>query len=155
MPRKSNYDKYPCVPLSASASQCWVGWRDITSRLRSGATENRCVLSVECYPGAFERALGAALEQGLRPSQVIYTPDLLKPASAIDHMLSGVLADDPVFGRMNDVALQSFFDEEKFNRGREKVAEWKQGLLLIVGVGAALLDPDPDTLVYAEVARWE
>lgn len=155
MPRKSNYDKYPCVPLGASGSQCWVGWRDITSRLRSGATENRCVLSVECYPGAFERLIRTALEEGLRPSEVIFTPDLLKPASHIDSMLSGVLGDDPVFGRMNDIALQSFFDEEKFNRGREKVAKWKQGLLLVVGVGAALVSPDPQILVYADMARWE
>jgi mannose-6-phosphate isomerase class I len=155
MPRKSNYDKYPCVPLSPSAFHCWVGWRDISSRLRSGATENRCVLSVECYPGAFERLIRTALEEGLRPSEVIFTPDLLKPASYIDSMLSGVLGDDPVFGRMNDIALQSFFDEEKLNRGREKVANWKQGLLLVVGVGAALVSPDPQILVYADMARWE
>jgi len=32
---------------------------------------------------------------------------------------------------------------------------WKQGLLLIVGVGAALVSPDPGILVYADMARWE
>jgi len=129
MPRKSNYDKYPCVPVIPSASQCWVGWRDIATRLGAATAENRFVVSVECYPGAFERAIGAALAEGLRLSEVIYTPDLLKPAAVVDRMLSAVLGDDPVFGRMNNIALEAFFDEGKLGQAREKVARWRKGLL--------------------------
>jgi mannose-6-phosphate isomerase class I len=153
--RKSNYDKYPKVRVGASAKECWVGWPDINSRLRSASVENRGVLCVECYPGAFEKHIKDALEEGLRPAEAIYTPDLLKPTRCIDEMLSGVLGDDPVFGRMNDISLQAFFDETKLGRAREKVACWQAGLLLVVGVGAGLVSPDPDVLVYADMARWE
>src|ERR1700733_12975343 len=128
MPRKSNYDKYPYVSLSTSSSQCWVGWQDITSRLKSATTQPQGVVAVECYPGAFERSIRDALEQGLSPSQVIYTPDLLKPAGSVDSMLSGVLGDDPVFGRMSDIALEAFFDGAKLKHGCEKVAGWRKGL---------------------------
>src|SRR5437899_1683636 len=147
MARKSNYDKYPKVPVSASAKECWVGWPDINSRLRSASAENRCVLCVECYPGAFEKHIKNALEEGLRPAEAIYAPDLLKPTRCIDEMLSGVLSDDPVFGRMNDISLQAFFDETKLSRAREKVANCRAGLLLVVGVGAARVSHDPDVLV--------
>jgi mannose-6-phosphate isomerase class I len=154
--RKSNYDKHPCVPISSSASQCWVGWQDINNRLKAAAEEERlCVLSVECYPGAFERSIRDALQAGLRPSHVIYAPDLLKPANRIDSMLSDVLGDDPVFGRMNDIILEAFFDEAKLGGAREQVANWQKGLLLVVGVGAALICPEPSVLVYVDMARWE
>jgi len=86
---------------------------------------------------------------------VIYTPDLLKPAHEIDSMLQGVLGDDPVFGRMSDIALQDFFEDRRLNSAREEAATWRNGLLLVVGVGAALVSPDPEVLVYADMARWE
>src|SRR3989442_65583 len=139
MSRKSNYDKYPKVPISASAKECWVGWPDINSRLRSASAETRCVLCVECYPGAFERDIKDALEEGLRPAEAIYAPDLLKPTHCIDEMLSGVLGDDPVFGRMNNISLHAFFIETKPTPARERVACCQAGLLLTVVLVAGLV----------------
>lgn len=155
MARNSNYDKFPCVPVSSSASQCWVGWQQIMARLRPAATETRSVICIECYPGALELQIRKSLEDGLRPASIIYTPDLLRPAADIDQMLAGVLGEDPVFGRMNDLSLIGFFDEAKLGRAREQAASWRKGLLLVVGVGAALVTPEPDVLVYADMARWE
>jgi len=154
MARNSNYDKWPCVPAGTSASQCWVGWGAITERLRASAVRSRRVFCVECYPGSFEGSIRKALE-GLQPAKMIYTPDLLKPAPLIDAMLSPALGDDPVFGHMNDITLEAFFDEGKLGAARETVGCWQQGLLLLVGVGAALVAPQADVLVYADMARWE
>jgi mannose-6-phosphate isomerase class I len=155
MARHSNYDKFPCVPVSSSASQCWVGWQEIIGRLRAAALEQCCVICLECYPGVFEKQIRQMLEEGLRPAETIYTPDLLKPANCIDNMLGDVLGDDPVFGRMNDIELQSFFDQPKLQAARDKANTWRRGLLLIVGVGSALVSPNPDILIYADMARWE
>lgn len=155
MARHSNYDKFPCVPVSSSASQCWVGWREIIGRMKRAALEQRCVICVECYPGAFEKQIRQALEEGLGPADTIFTPGLLKPANCIDNMLVDVLSDDPVFGRMNDIELRTFFDEPKLQAARDKANTWRSGLLLIVGVGAALVSPEPNILIYADMARWE
>jgi hypothetical protein len=155
MSRASNYDKRPCVPISTSSAQCCAGWREVIGRLSSVSNRRRCVLCVECYPGAFEGLIRDALEEGLHPAGVIFSPDLLKPARSIDNMLTDVLGDDPVFGRMNDIALGAFFDEAKLSQAREKVAQWRNGLLLVIGTGAALVSPEPDVLVYADMARWE
>jgi len=132
-----------------------MGWRDIISRLKETLRENRSVLCVECYPGAFENSIREALEKGLRADRVIYAPDLLKPASEVDRMLENVLGDDPVFGRMSDVTLENFFDEASLGSARATVEAWQRGLLLVVGVGAALVCPNADILVYADMARWE
>lgn len=152
--RNSNYEKHPRIKAATSASETWVGWGTIAERLEAAARNPR-VLCVECYPGALERSIRDALNESLRPVEVIYTPDLLKPPAEIDRMLESVLGDDPVFGRMNDIDLLQFFDESKLSPARDKAATWKNGLLLVVGVGATLIHPKPDLLVYADMARWE
>jgi hypothetical protein len=154
-PRHSNYDKYPYVHAGTSSSRTWVGWREISNRLEPLTVGNPCVLCVECYPGAFERSIRQALEQGLRPIEVIDTRELLKGPAEIDQMLEGVLGNDPVFGRMNEITLSEFFDQAKLLGARDKASSWREGLLLVVGVGAALVSAKPDLLVYADMARWE
>lgn len=95
------------------------------------------------------------LVEGLRPAEVVYTPDLLKPPNCVDGMLAEVLGDDPVFGRMNDIGLEAFFEPIKLDEARHKVASWRQGLLLVVGVGSAIVSPESNVVVYADLARWE
>jgi mannose-6-phosphate isomerase class I len=153
--RNSNYDKHPRLRVDTSSSETWVDWRAISDRLKPLTIKNPSLLCVECYPGAFERSIRQALEQGLRPAEVIYTPELFKASKEIDQMLESVLGDDPVFGRMNEITLDKFFDQSKLLRAREKAAAWRDGLLLVVGVGAALVSANPDLLVYADMARWE
>jgi len=155
MSPKSNYDKHPCIPVSTSAANCWVGWRNIIDRLKPSSAEGRYTLAVECYPGTFERSIKDALVEGLRPRGVVYTPDLLKAPNCVDKMLAEVLGDDPVFGRMNDICLAAFFEATKLDEARQKVATWRQGLLLVVGVGATIVSPESNIVVYADLARWE
>src|ERR1700745_974566 len=110
---KSNYDKDPCIPVSSSAADCWVGWRRIIERLTPSSAERRCILAVECYPGTFEGIIKDALVEGLHPTGVIYTRNLLKAPHSVDKLLAAVLGDDPIFGRLNDLGLQEFFDGSK------------------------------------------
>ena len=155
MPTHSNYDKSPFVSVSGSSAECWVGWREIVQRLAATMPKPRCVLCVECYPGAFEDQILKVLEEGLHPAQVVRTASLLKPADEVDRMLEGVLGDDPVFGSMNDISLDAFFDQARLNEARKKAAVWPSGLLLVLGTGATLVAPQAETLVYADMARWE
>jgi mannose-6-phosphate isomerase class I len=155
MSRHSNYDKYPYICVSTSRSECWMDWHEIVEKLRTSIGRRYRILCVECYPGVFESSIRKVLEEGLRPARVIYTPDLLKPAREVDQMLEGVLGDDPVFGHMSNIVLQDFFEDAKLNSARAEAEPWLGGLLLVVGVGATLVCPDPEVLVYADLARWE
>ncbi len=155
MQRESNYDKFPTFKVSGCESECWEGWPRILERLKAFGVSEQCTISFECYPGVYERALISALVEGLRPSGLIVTSDLLKSPSEIEQMVSDVLGDDPVFGQMNSLEIADFFDNAKLASGREKVKNWKHGLLVIVGTGTSLLSDKPDLLVYADMARWE
>src|SRR5438309_1420023 len=130
MSRNSNYDKNPFIPVSSSRSACWLGWQEIGEKLAVVVGQTRQVLCVDCYPGAFEKQIQEALEGSLRPTKVISTAQLLKPAQEIDRMLKDVLGDDPVFGLMNDISLESFFETAELESARKKVTKWETGLLL-------------------------
>src|ERR1700747_363608 len=112
---RSNYDKYPCTPVSNSSAQCWVGWRNIIDRFKPSSVESRCTLAVECYPGTFEGSIKDALVEGLRPTEIVYTPDLLKRRDCGGEVFAGGLGERPVFGCMNEIGLQAFFEETKLD----------------------------------------
>jgi len=155
MGRESNYEKFPIFTVSGCGSESWEGWPRILERLEAFAAPEQCTISLECYPGVLEKALISTMVEGLRPPGLIVTSDLLKSPSEIELMVSSVLGDDPVFGRMNCLKIEDFFDNAKLASAREQVKNWKHGLLVIVGVGASLLSAEPNLLVYADMARWE
>jgi mannose-6-phosphate isomerase class I len=155
MRRKSNYDKFPIISVCTSGSDCWENWTAVLDRLRACTNKSNSVVCIECYPGVLERALKGTLEQGLQPAEVVMTTDLLRDSPAIEQMVSDVLGDDRVFGRMNRIQIKDFFDARKLGKARERVTNWKEGLLLIIGTGATLVALEPDVLIYADMARWE
>ena len=71
-------------------------------------------------------------------------------------MLAPHLGDDPVFGRMNGLTIEDWFNASALKRMREEiVAAAVRGTVLVVGSGAALLTEEREVLVYADMARWE
>ncbi len=155
MHRASNYDKFPIVRVGGGEYESWEGWLGILERLKAFSSLERCTISFECYPGVFEQKLAGALLEGLHPESLIVTSDLLKSPSEIEPFVTGVLGDDPVFGRMSSIEIGDFFDSAKLAGAQEQARSWKQGLLIIIGTGASLVAPEPDLLVYADLARWE
>jgi len=155
MQRHSNYDKFPVVEVRPTAQECSVGWAGIVETLKSAIRGARAVVGVELYPGVLDREVEEALAAGLKPAAVISTSKLLKPVNEIDTMLAPYLGDDPVFGRMNGIVLEDFFDARRLAEARTRAQQHRDGLLLVIGTGAALIVPEPDLLVYADMARWE
>ena len=150
MARQSNYDKFPFVPVGQSG-ECAAGWDAIASRL-IGAN----VICVECYPGARVEEIASELTQRLGPNVVVCASNAYKPAEEIRSMLAPHLGDDCVFGRMNGLTIEDWFDTRALKREREEVAgATKRGTVLVIGSGASLLAPNRDILVYADMARWE
>src|SRR6185437_15489452 len=104
MARKSNYDKFPFI-AAGTRSECAVGWDAIALQL-AGAK----VVCVECYPGAQVKDLQSELERMLQPDAVICASDGYKKVDEIHAMLAPYLGDDRVFGRMNGLTLEDWFD---------------------------------------------
>jgi mannose-6-phosphate isomerase class I len=146
------YDRFPYIP-SGSCEECMEGWPEIirTIRSRMGSTS---VLVIECYPGVFLEELRCELSAGLRNAAFVYTPDLFRPSSEIDRMLEPLLGDDPVFGMMNSIEVDDFFDPERLAAARARCQNARE-LTVVLGPGASLVDSQPSLLVYADMARFE
>jgi mannose-6-phosphate isomerase class I len=150
MPRSSNYDKSPFVPVAAG-DECAAGWDAIVARL-TGAR----MLCIECYPGAQVEDIAAALKKRLQPSAIFCASQAYKPAAVVRAMLAPYLGDDRVFGRMNGLTIDDWFDTAALDRMRCEVKKASvQGTTVVIGSGASLIAPQHDVLVYADMARWE
>lgn len=150
MPRKSNYDKYPFVRAGNSA-ECAIGFKSLSSELAGSR-----ILCIECYPGVFVEDLERELVQHMNPSAVFRAYDYYKSPAAIRDLLSIYLGEDAVFGRLTDLVLEDWFDSHALKSAQQAIAQASlNGSVLIIGTGAALLALQRDTLVYADMARWE
>ena len=152
--RKSNYDKSPATVVEG---KLWKGWNDILNQIRT-EIDKRCgarslKVVVECYQGVYHDELKRHLLE-LQPDMFVDTCELFKPADAIQAMTYPYLTDDRLFGRRAPFRYADFFDSEKMAASRE-AQKSATGLVLIYGHGAAVVAPEADLLIYADMARWE
>lgn len=112
-------------------------------------------MAIECYPGVLEQQISETLSEALSPTRVIRVRDTYKPSREIESMISQELTDDPVFGRMDGLVIQDFVDPARIESSREQLKQNRGQLILIVGAGTSLIEPDPDVLIYADLPRWE
>jgi hypothetical protein len=150
----SNYDKFPFVSVTSSSSACHVGWPAIAKIIQESLQGNGSVVCIECYPGVLAKHIDD-LAGVLRPVSMTRTEALFKSAGCIDQMVAQFLGDDPVFGRMNGIQLEDYFDPAKLAAARARLQQPNAGLTLVIGTGATLVAPEADLLVFADMARWE
>jgi hypothetical protein len=152
------YDKFPVIAVPDSADECSVGWEAIAGRLVKGVAQrgsSRTILAVECYPGVDEEEVIGQLQRRLTPALVLRSAEAFLPPSRIDALTAPFLGgDDPLFGFLSGLTLPQFFDGDKVCHLRGKIDGLKQGLVLVVGVGARFI-AEGDILLYADLARWE
>jgi mannose-6-phosphate isomerase class I len=114
------------------------------------------MICIECYPGAQVEEIATALKKRLQPSAIFCACQAYKPVAAVRAMLAPYLGDDRVFGRMNGLTIDDWFDAAALDRMRCEVKKASaQGTTVVIGSGASLLAPQHDVLVYADMARWE
>jgi mannose-6-phosphate isomerase class I len=151
----TNYDRCPSVEVSAEAGACLQGWTEIGARLGAEAALRGGLVCVECYPGVFVEEVERALAAALRPVAILRAAEGLRAEEEIGKITGPLLTSDPVFGHMNDLTLEDLFDPARLEAMRRCAAERREGITLVIGTGAALVAPNADVLVYADLARWE
>ena len=149
------YDRQPYIPVSSHSDQCRKGWEAIGHLLREFLTRDRRVVCVECYPGVFVDDVLDRMTGIFKPSLVISTENLFLSPKELDRRIAPMLTDDPVFGVMNGMQIEDYFDPEQLRLARQRVERSTAGNILVVGTGAARVVPQRDVLIYADLARWE
>lgn len=115
--------------------------------------KTRHILVVECYQGVLNAELAEELAK-LSPNLLIDARLLFKPEAEIEAMTRPFLTDDRLFGRRAPLTYADYLDESKVIQLRTAMDELS-GLIILYGQGAGEILPVSDTLVYADMARWE
>ncbi|RIK78992.1 MAG: mannose-6-phosphate isomerase [Planctomycetota bacterium] len=154
--RRSNYDKSPIVAVPDSQGTSVVGWDRIAERLRGAVASrhaDRTVLCVDCYPGVNQAHMLRELARRMPTALAVEASQAMLPPQAIDDLAAPYLGgDDPVFGRLCELGLPEWFDPQKVESLRRRIAEVRDGVVLVVGCGATHIAA-PDVLAYADLAR--
>lgn len=152
--RKSNYDKQPATLVEGNI---WQGWdairQEINNRSTVAAGKNRCVIVVECYQGVHHEELWSELK-ALNVDHAFNTSAIFKTVDEVKQMTYPYITDDRLFGFRTNFSMADFLDAQKLQNLRNELAGLS-GVVLVYGHGAAVVAPDADLLIYADMPRWE
>ena len=151
-----NYDKWPVIKVIDAKHECLVGWEAISKHLLEQLNKfqkKQKVIVFECYQGVMDEEIISALQMNLEGSY-FFSKDYLLSENKINSLVYPDVTDDEVFGFMTRLSLKDFFDTSKIEAAKKTIEE-KEGTVIVYGLAASLLCPEPDLLVYADMARWE
>jgi mannose-6-phosphate isomerase class I len=152
--RVSNYDKEPEVIVSGYDNCAYTGYKDIVNELKSKINKEKHIVTVDCYFGVKDEEVLTTLVNELKPCLVIKSEDMFYEKDTLNYLMKRNLTEDRVFGIMYNGGLEDFIDIKLQNELKKEVESKGSGIILIYGVGASLIDRG-DTLIYADLARWE
>lgn len=149
-----NYDKSPFIPLEGLV---YKGWPAIMSQLSqdlSISSRKKSVVVIELYTGVHYGEILEAVKL-LPSSLVIESKTAFRTEAEILEMTWPYVTDDAIFGYMTRLKMADYFDASALKNLRESIDSIAEGVIVIIGHGAALIPAKYDLLVYADMARWE
>ncbi|OHX64791.1 hypothetical protein NH26_22295 [Flammeovirga pacifica] len=147
---KGNYNIYPSHQLTEGEIK--VGYNGLASVLKDKNT-----ILLDGYVGVdWEAVTSQLLEElkaeGVQNASFLTIESALKPQEEIDQLVTPFTGgDDPIFGKVFEQGLASFFDTDKLEKLKNQTSE----LTVIYGCGASLLNDASTTLVYFDVPKNE
>jgi len=150
-----NYDKFPHVAITGFDHHAWQNWPAIIQQIQHRIEPHgKHVLVIDTYHGVDHSDLLEQLITPLGSDQVFFTDQAKYSEAHIFDMLERHITDDRVFGVIAPHKLEEFFDASKLTALQQQIERIESGLVVVYGHGASLFSA-ADTLVYADLARWE
>ena len=151
------FNNLPSVEVKGNF-QVAKGWLAIGQQILADISKSgkkKSVVVVDYYQGVLVEETTQELVQNLKPTFVVNATDLMWDEEKIKAMVYPDVTDDRIFGYMTRLTIDAFFDPEKVEKVRKEIAAFTDGIVLVVGSGAAYVCPDSDVFIYADMARWE
>ncbi len=145
-----NYDKYPEKRINGF--EAVQGYEEIREILRKEAgKKERHVITLELYTEVDVTEILGGLES--LEASFFNAEGCMVDDEEYNRRIKPYLTEDRVFGIMNTLNIKDFYIPKKVEAMQKAIAAAK-GLIVVYGVGASLVC-EGDTLVYADLARWE
>jgi len=154
---KSNYDKWPFIRVHGHKDAAVEGWDAICERLASAInllTAPKKIIVLECYQGILDKEVLSAIKSKFH-GKFYYAKDFMRPDDAIQRMIYPDVTDDETFGYITRLHLSDFFNMGKIEELKKEINSAENDTVFLYGIGASLLFPKRDLLVYFDMPRWE
>lgn len=152
----STYDLAPEVKIH-QFDGAWAGYKDIAGELLTAIQKKNnehIIVAIECYPGTRNEEIVAELLPLLPVEKAVFADEWALNNEEVTNKVQSHLTDDRVFGIMSHYEVSDFYPAEKLAEIQAEISASK-GLVVIYGTGATVIAPNPDILIYADLARWE
>ena len=156
--KPSQFNNQPVVEVKTGNHKVEKGWKAICTKLNQeiealkGAKK---IVVIETYQGVIHEELLKELKKGLHHTWLILAENYMLPEDDIKKLVFPDVTNDRVFGFLTRLTMDAFFDARKVKAIQAEIDSAMEGIIVVYGSGAALLCPDPNLLVYADMARWE
>jgi mannose-6-phosphate isomerase class I len=154
----ANFNTSPEIRIKGLEKDIFSGWEPIVRQLKSELSKNtkaKKVIVVECYQGVHDEEVQNALTNGLSAAAVFEARDAMMPEDEIRQLTFPDVTNDRIFGFMTRLSMEDFYNPNKVNALRDQIHSIEKGIVFVYGAGAAMVFPEPDLLIYADMARWE
>ncbi|WIE55658.1 class I mannose-6-phosphate isomerase [Curtobacterium sp. MCBD17_003] len=149
---RATYDTAPSVAVGPG-HHAWTG-PEAWGRLAEHAAPGRPI-AIDTYPGSDLDGLRAELARVLPDAELIDVEAAAAHSREyIDALLAPNLTDDRVFGVMDHRTLDILYDTDRLAAVADRVAASERPVV-VYGWGATLVPTTFNTIVLADLARWE
>ena len=136
------------------AAQTWNNYDEIAEELNKQFNDGKKTITLECYPGVNLLELEKQLLSKLTDARLVKADDYAYDAETVTNRIAANMTEDRVFGIMSHATLNDFYPEYEVRKLQKELAEEKKRIV-VYGTGAAVIQPQPDILCYADLTRWE
>ncbi len=145
------------MEISNPAYKIDEGWDAVCAEINSAVKalgSGAKTVVIEAYQGVIYEDLLRNFREKLHYTRFVESRDYMLPEDEIKRLTFPDVTNDRIFGFLTRLTMDAFFDNSKVT-GFKKELNSNQGITIVFGSGAALLCPEPDLLIYADMARWE
>lgn len=147
------YNLRPEIKIKHVA-QTWKSYEQIVEELNQQFDAGKKTVALECYPGVDLFELEKQLLNKLTDVRLVKADDYAYDAETLTNKIAPNLTEDRVFGIMSHATLDDFYPAYEVQQLQKDLAEEKRKIV-VYGTGAAIIQPQPDILCYADLTRWE
>jgi len=153
-----SYDKRPETPVPGTSGEAWRGWPAVLAALRDAiehlrASRERVVVAVECATGLLPEVRASLSRELLADAWFDISEAWVEPARWEAHVAPWLGGDDPLFGFLSPLTIDSLLDPLRLDHLASRVTAVR-GVVVVFGTGASRI-ARPDLLVWADMPRWE
>ena len=154
--QKRNYEKNPVIEMKGMEKEAFQSYENILEELKSkkdSLNKKKTVMVLDYYHGVDEKEVNENLVSKTGAVKLINIADYKLSEEYLSDELKREITEDRVFGVLSVRTIEEFFDMKKIEELKKEINEISEGLVVVYGIGAGLIDGD--ILVYADMARWE